>query len=180
MGRRSRSRRAAAPADPAPPAAVPADPTPPADRPAGPPASRRERTAQREAEARAALRPLAPGERPATLVVATVVALVLAGLVLAGFLTGTHLGGKKAGVGAFLMFEAILLAAAFGLWHARYWAVLGFQALLAFQVIIAALSLAVASNLLAVGLCLAIILGGGWLFWKLVRIMGRIQMPQRT
>ena len=160
MGRRSRGSPAEPPADPAP--------------------SRRERTAQREAEARAALRPLAPGERPATLVVSTVVALVLAGLALAGFLTGTRLGGEKANVGAFLMLEAILLAAAIGLWQARYWAVLGFQALLAFQVIVAALSLAVASNVLAAVLCLAIILGGGWLFWKLIRVMGRIQMPQRT
>ena len=126
------------------------------------------------------IRDRSPGERPATLVVSTVVALILAGLALAGFLTGTRLGGEKADVGAFVLLEVILLVAAFGLWQARYWAVLGFQALLAFQVIIAALSLAVASNLLAVLLCLGIIVGGGWLFWKLVRVMGRIQMPRRT
>ena len=30
------------------------------------------------------------------------------------------------------------------------------------------------------GLCAAILLGGGWLFWKLIRVMGRLQAPQRV
>jgi hypothetical protein len=68
---------------------------------------------------------------------------------------------------------------AWGMWNLRYWAVLGFQALLAVTIIIAALSLAVASNLLAVLLCLVIIVPGSWLFWKLVRVLARLQMPQR-
>jgi hypothetical protein len=72
-----------------------------------------------------------------------------------------------------------MLVDAWGMWNLRYWAVLGFQALLAVTIIIAALSLAVASNLLAVLLCLAIIVPGSWLFWKLVRVLARLQMPQR-
>ena len=153
---------------------------PPPTNPETPALTRRERTAAREDEMRAALTPLAPGERPVTLLISIVVALVLAALVLAGFITGTKLGGEQTNIVAFVLLEVILLAAALGLWQARYWAVLGFQALLAFQIIVAALSLAVASNLLAVALCLAIILFGGWLFWKLVRVMSRIQVPQRT
>jgi aspartokinase-like uncharacterized kinase len=46
-------------------------------------------------------------------------------------------------------------------------------------IIIAALSLAVASNLTAVALCLVIVVPGGWLFWKLVRVLARLQMPER-
>jgi hypothetical protein len=38
----------------------------------------------------------------------------------------------------------------------------------------------VASNLAAVGLCLAILALGGWLFWKLIRVMSRLQAPQRS
>jgi peptidoglycan/LPS O-acetylase OafA/YrhL len=57
--------------------------------------------------------------------------------------------------------------------------VLGFEALLAYQVIVAALSLAVASNWWAVALCVVVIVLGGWLFWKLIRAMARIQMPER-
>jgi protein-S-isoprenylcysteine O-methyltransferase Ste14 len=61
------------------------------------------------------------------------------------------------------------------MYQTRYWAVLGFEALLAFQVIIASLALVVASTLAAAGICLVSIGLGGWLFWKLVRVMGRIQ-----
>jgi len=37
-----------------------------------------------------------------------------------------------------------------------------------------------ASNVLAVVVCVPIICGAGWLFWKLVRVMGRLQAPQRV
>jgi hypothetical protein len=57
--------------------------------------------------------------------------------------------------------------------------VLGFEALLGITVAIAALSLLVASNLAAVALCVVIIGLGGWLFWKLVRVMARLQAPER-
>ena len=52
--------------------------------------------------------------------------------------------------------------------------------MLALTVVYAALSLAVASSWGAVVLCLALIGLGGWLFWKLVRVMARIQMPGRA
>jgi uncharacterized iron-regulated membrane protein len=37
----------------------------------------------------------------------------------------------------------------------------------------------VASNVAAAVFCLAIIGLGGWLFWKLVRALARLQMPER-
>jgi hypothetical protein len=73
-----------------------------------------------------------------------------------------------------------MLLAAVGMWQRRYWAVLGFEALLAITITLAALALLVASNLAAVALCLAILGAGGWLFWKLIRVMGRIQTPRRV
>jgi lipopolysaccharide export LptBFGC system permease protein LptF len=61
----------------------------------------------------------------------------------------------------------------------RYWAVLGFQALLALVVLIFSLFLLRASNLEAVVVCVLVVGLGGWLFFKLIRAMARIQMPER-
>ena len=61
------------------------------------------------------------------------------------------------------------------MYRRRYWAVLGFEALLAFQILVTSLALVVASTILAAAICLVSIGLGGWLFWKLVRVMGRIQ-----
>ena len=62
------------------------------------------------------------------------------------------------------------------MWTQRYWAVLGFEALLAITLVVAALSLLVASNVAAVVAAASSIVGaGGWLFWKLVRVLARLQ-----
>ena len=61
------------------------------------------------------------------------------------------------------------------MWQRRYLAVVAFEALLGIGITWAGLSLLVAANAAAVALCLTLIAGGGWLFWKLVRVMGRIQ-----
>lgn len=134
----------------------------------------------RDAEARAALAPLAPGEWPAALVVAIALALALAVAVAVGALSVHDLrrhGGSAYG-GVFL--AAILLALAGGMYRRRYWAVLGFQALLAFQILVTSLALVVASTLLAAGACVLAIGLSGWLFWKLVRVMGRIQSGEQA
>jgi hypothetical protein len=133
----------------------------------------------RDEQARSALTPLEPGERPTALLVAVAVAVVLALGVVVGVLTIHDLsrhGGSLAG-GAFL--AGVLALLALGMYRCRYWAVLGFEALLAFQIIVTSLALVVASTLLAAGLCLISIVLGGWLFWKLVRVMGRIQAQGR-
>jgi hypothetical protein len=126
-------------------------------------------------QTRAALRPLGQNERPRALLVAVAVSALLAVGVVVGALTVHNLsshGGSLAG-GVFL--AAILALLAQGMYRRRYWAVLGFEALLAFQVIVTSLALVVASTLAAAGGCLLAIVLGGWLFWKLIRVMGRIQ-----
>jgi len=151
------------------PAAAPGDS---ADEPAG---GRGDRADQ----ARAALAPLGEDERPTALLVAVGVSALLAVGVVAGALTVHDLsshGGSLAG-GVFI--AAILALLAQGIYKRRYWAVLGFEALLAFQVIVTSLALVVASTLAAAGGCLLAIVLGGWLFWKLIRVMGRIQAGER-
>jgi len=54
-----------------------------------------------------------------------------------------------------------------------------FEALRALQIIVASLALVVSSTLLAAGACVLVIGLAGWLFWKLVRVMGRIQAGDR-
>ena len=163
MGQRSRRRERAA-EQPAPPGGS-----------AGP--SRGER---RAAEVRARLRPLAPGERPGAVTAAAVLAIVLAIGNIVFLIVGVKVGGKQPGAGGVVAFSALMVAAAVGMWRARYWAVLGFEALLAFQIIVTSLALVVASTIAAAAICMAGVGLGGWLFWKLVGVMGRIQAGERA
>jgi hypothetical protein len=128
-----------------------------------------------EQPARAALQPLGPHERPASLLIAVGVCALLAVGVLVGGLTVHDLrrhGGSLLGA---IFLCGVFAALAVGLYRRRYLAVLGFEALLAFQVIVTSLALVVAATIKAAAFCLAAIVLGGWLFWKLVRVMGRIQ-----
>jgi hypothetical protein len=134
---------------------------------------------QREELLRAELEPLGEGERPPALLVAIAVCVLLALGVIVGVATIHDLrsrGGSLPG-GAFLTIVMLLLA--LGMYQRRYWAVLGFEALLAFQIIVTSLALVVASTIIAAVICLLSVGLGGWLFWKLVRVMGRIQAGER-
>jgi hypothetical protein len=133
----------------------------------------------REEQARAALAPLADGERPVALLVAVAVAALLAIAVLAGVASSHDLRSHGGSVPGGVFLALVLGGLALGMYRRRYWAVLGFEALMAFQVIVASLALVVASTWLAAALCLVSIGLGGWLFWKLVRVMGRIQAGER-
>jgi hypothetical protein len=130
---------------------------------------------EREDRARAALRPLGEDERPPALLIAIAVCVLLALAVIVGAATVHNLsrhGGSLPG-GAFLAIVLLLLA--LGMYRRRYWSVLGFEALLAFQIIVTSLALVVASTIAAAAICTLSVGLGGWLFWKLIRVMGRIQ-----
>ncbi len=148
--------------------------------PAGAAPPKRVRGEARNAEVRAGLEPLREGQRPGAVTVAAIVAAALAVANLVLFLAGVKVRGQNTQPGGVILFAALMLLAAGGMWRARYWAVLGFEALLGISLVISALSLVRASNLLGVLIPLAVLSLGGWLFWKLVRAMARIQMPERT
>jgi hypothetical protein len=119
--------------------------------------------------------PLAAGERPPALLIAIGVCAVLGIAVLVGGLTIHDLPSHGGSLPGAIFLAAIFAMLALGMYRRRYLAVLGFEALLAFQIIVTSLALVVAETLLAAGACLLLIGLGGWLFWKLVRVMGRIQ-----
>lgn len=127
----------------------------------------------------AALLPLGPDERPRALLAAVALAAALALGVLIGALSIHDLSRHGGSLPAGVFIAGVLLSLAIGMYRRRYWAVLSFQALLAFQIIVTSLALVVAETLTAAGLCTASIGLGGWLFWKLVRVMGRIQATAR-
>ena len=128
---------------------------------------------------RAALEPLGASERPGALLVAVVVCALLAAGVIVGALTVHDLSRHGGSLPGAVFLGVVLGSLALGMYRRRYWAVLGFEALLAFQIIVSSLALVVASTLAAAGGCLLAIGLGGWLFWKLVRVMGRIQAGER-
>lgn len=140
---------------------------------------RRERR-MREIEARLALSPLGPHEHPPALRIATAVAVLLAAGVCLSLATVHDLSSHGGSLPGGLFLAAVLLLLARGMHQRRYWAVLGFEAFLAFQIIVTALALIVAETWLAAGLCTMSIGLTGWLFWKLVRVMGRIQAGERA
>jgi hypothetical protein len=135
---------------------------------------------QRNAAVRAALVPLAPGERPWSIRIAAVVALIVGLGDLIDVIVGgrTSFGSTHTGVGGVVLFSLLMIVCAVGMWQMRYWAVLGFQAVLAIVVLIFALLLIRASNLLGFLVPIVIIGAGGTLFFKLVRVLSRLQMPK--
>jgi hypothetical protein len=161
---------------PRPPAAGRPVPTPP-PAPREPEAAPREsRSEQRAAAVRADLEPLAPGELPAALAASIAIAALLGLGNLIAYAAGVKISGRHPGPGI-LSFSAVMGIAVWGLVRRRYWAVLGFQALVALTVLYFCLLLIVASNVEALIVCLLVIGCGSWLFWKLVRVMARIQVP---
>lgn len=141
---------------------------------ATPPAAARGRRAAPEP-----LLPLGEGERPVPLLIGVAVCLVLSILIAVGALTIHDLSRRGGSLAAGIFLACVFALLARGMYERRYWAVLSFEALIAFQVLVTSLALVVASTILAAALCLLAVLLGGWLFWKLVRVMGRIQAGER-
>jgi hypothetical protein len=175
LAQRSRKRGRRSPPPPRAPAPTPArapQQVPPAHLPQ---ASRSER---KNAEVRAALRPLAPGERPWIVVVSSLVAAALALANLIAWVAGDKINGKHPAASGILIFTAVLLVCAVGLWRLWYGAVLGFMALMAIIAVLFTLYLIEASNVLGAVVAVLVVGVCGLLFFKLVRVLSRIQMPR--
>jgi hypothetical protein len=135
---------------------------------------------KREEEARAALKPLQPGERPKAVTAAAILATLLLVANVAVYLAGWDVQGSQPTVRGLVIYSVILGAAAVGMWLGKYWAVLGFQMLLGITIIFTALGLLRASNWAAVLFCAGVLAVCTPLFWFLIRAMARLQMPPRT
>ena len=180
MGARSRKRGrsggATASATPPPPAPA-AAPTRSDDEQ---PARGYARGRARDEAIRAELEPLAPGERPGVVTLAAVVALVFAAGNVLTALTGNDISGSAGNpVVTTAVTTALLLVAGIGMLARQYWAVLGFQTILGLQIVFLSLYVIGVQKWWQAIVCIVAIGLMGWLFWKLVRPMARLQMPTR-
>jgi hypothetical protein len=139
------------------------------------------RSEERNAAARAGLEPLAEGERPGAVTVGAAVSAILAVVFTVSAalaVAGVEVGGREPNAVPIALFALVLWAMAWGMFRARYWAVLGFQMLLVLVILASALGLVQVATVLQALATTALLLGAGLLFYFLIRAMARIQMPE--
>lgn len=142
----------------------------------------------RNRKAREELEPLEPGERPTVVTLGAVLSLLIAASIVIAWIAGAETRVFEAGVEVGeerpdplqVFIPAVLFTVmAWGMWRARYWAVLGFQAVMAIIMIGAFLALISATSVpQALGVT-AVLAVAATFFWFTVKGMARIQMPER-
>jgi hypothetical protein len=138
------------------------------------------RAEERNQETREALEPLAAGERPGVVTVGAIISALIAISIVVGYLAGTEVDGEKPRFVQVLAPALLMGLMAWGMWRARYWAVLGFQLVLVFLIFSAVYGLALqAANIGQILATLALLAVAGTFFWLMVKAMARIQMPTR-
>ena len=134
---------------------------------------------ERNRVAREALEPLAPDERPAIVTVGAIVSAIVALSAVIAYLAGAKVGGDRPHVLQVIVPALLMGAMAVGMWRIRYWAVLGFQAVLALLILAATLGLVAARSAAQAAGNVALIAVAGTLFYFMIKAMAPIQMPQR-
>jgi hypothetical protein len=134
-------------------------------------------------QARERLEPLAEGERPLVVTIGAVISLLIAASIVIAWLAGVEVRvGNTDAEEEPNLFQVVPPAILFavmgvGMLRARYWAVLGFQAIMAIIMIGAVITLVTATSVFqAVSLALVLAIAGA-LFWFTVKALARIQMP---
>lgn len=129
--------------------------------------------------ARAALEPLEEGERPRVVTVGALVSALIAGITVGAWVVGAEVNGERPSVVQVFAPAILFGVMAAGMWRSRYWAVLGFQAVMAILMVGAFLTLVSATTLLGALTPILVLLVAGALFWFTVKALARIQMPDR-
>jgi hypothetical protein len=136
---------------------------------------------QRNQEAREALEPLPEGGRPTVVTIGAVLSGLIALSIVVGYATGAEVDGEKPRFAQAAAPALIMGVMSWGMWRARYWAVLGFQLILVFLIFSAVFGLAVqASTVAQFAATLGLLAFAGTFFFFMVKAMARIQMPQRV
>jgi hypothetical protein len=148
-----------------------------------------ERSEARNEAAREQLEPLEEGERPRVVTIGAIVSALIAVSSIIGWAAGIEVerfssegvaqGEGEAPLASVLVVVALMGTMAWGMWKARYWAVLGFQALLAIVLIVCSLWLVQATEVLEAIVAVVLIAGAGAMFYFMIKAMARIQMPER-
>jgi hypothetical protein len=134
----------------------------------------------RNQEARDSLEPLADGERPLVVTIGAVLSAIVTISILVGYLAGVEVDGDKPRFVQVLAPALIMGAMAWGMWNARYWAVLGFQLVLVFLIFASVSGIAIQAQTVGQFAYYLVLLAiSGSLFFFMVKAMARIQMPTR-
>jgi hypothetical protein len=145
---------------------------------------RRERIAagyeERNRAAREKLEPLEPDERPLIVTAGAIISGAVAISVIVAYALGAEVNGDRPHLIQVIIPAVLMGVMSVGMWRVRYWAVLGFQAVLALLIIAAVLGAVSASTVGPILGNLALIAIAGTLFYFMIRAMARIQMPERT
>ena len=135
---------------------------------------------QRNREAREALEPLQEDERPLVVTIGAVISALLAISIVIGYAAGTEVNGERPELVQALAPALLMGLMAWGMWRARYWAVLGFQTILFFLIAATSFGLALRElSAVQVVANLGLLAGAGTFFFFMVKAMARIQMPHR-
>jgi hypothetical protein len=134
----------------------------------------------RNQEAREALEPLGEGERPRVVTIGAVVSALVALSIVIGYATGVKVNGETPKFAQVAAPTLIMGVMAWGMWRAKYWAVLGFQLILVFLIFGAFFGLAAqASSVAQFAATTGLLLVCATFFVFMVKAMARIQMPNR-
>lgn len=144
------------------------------------------RSELRNQQAREELEPLEVGERPLVVTLGAVVSMAIALITVGAWLAGaevdianTDLRERPNPVQVFA--PAILFATmAIGMWRTRYWAVLGFQAIMAIFMVGAIIVLVASTSIVQALSVTAVLIVAAGFFWFTVKALARIQMPERN
>lgn len=135
----------------------------------------------RNQEAREALVPLAEGERPPVVTVSAILAALVAISIVIYYAAGVKVNGSTPHLTTVVAPALIMAVLAWGMWRARYWAVVCFQVVLVFLIFTAVYGLLVEATTIAeFAVTVGLLAVSGVLFWMMVKAMARIQMPERV
>ena len=135
---------------------------------------------ERNREVREALEPLHEDERPLAVTIGAVISALIAISILIGYAAGAKVSGSRPALAQALSPAFLMGVMSWGMWRARYWAVLGFQTILLFLIFAAAFGLALkAASPAQIFANLALLAIAGTFFYFMIKAMARIQMPHR-
>jgi hypothetical protein len=129
--------------------------------------------------ARDALEPLSEGDRPTVVTIGAIISGVICVSILVGWIAGVEVEGERPHVLQAVLPAILMGVMAWGMWRARYWAVLGFQTVLVFLMIAFTLQLIAAGSWFQVVGNVVLLAGAGTMFVFMVKALARIQMPDR-
>ena len=133
----------------------------------------------RNERARAQLDPLEEGERPLVVTLGAVLSVAIALITVGAWVAGAEVDGERPSVVQVFAPSILFGVMAAGMWARRYWAVLGFQAVMGILMVGSFLSLVAAASAGVAITAGVILIAAGTFFWFTVKALARIQMPDK-